>query len=363
MSNQTWPELIHEVQPKFNQIAETHKLVLWKAESQFAIQALQSNKGLADCVPYTVQNAIINVASVGLTLNPADGYAYLVPEYNKATNQKECQLRISFKGLVKLATDSGAISWVKAEIVKENDTFEYRGISQEPSHIMQPFGDRGNTVGVYCVAKTNDGEYLVDTMPKVEIDLIRKCAKFDTVWAQWYDEMAKKAIIKRASKQWPRTNKSSMLHKAVEIINETEGSDPNYMIFTPEQEDGFVKAVESEDPLTYMAFCESIAGGTKSEPGLNSEIVGALIQAYKQRFKESKEMTKKGEMIRELAYQGSQMMIASVEEIIEYSYAGNLSAIKEIFDNFDEYGLKNKLWNAIEPKDQDRISELKRTAA
>ena len=47
-TQQTWPELVNEVQPQFNQIAEVHKLVLWKAESQFAIQAIQKNKHLSE---------------------------------------------------------------------------------------------------------------------------------------------------------------------------------------------------------------------------------------------------------------------------------------------------------------------------
>ena len=354
MSNQqTWPALIQEVQPQFNQIAEVHKLVLWKAESQFAIQAIQGNKYLAECAPYTVQNAVINVASVGLTLNPADGYAYLVPEYNKATNQKECQLRISFKGLVKVATDSGAISWVKAEIVKEKDVFKYLGVSKEPTHEMEPFGDRGETVGVYCVAKTNDGEYLVDTMPKVEIDQIRSCAKFDTVWKQWYDEMAKKAIIKRASKQWPRTDKSGVMNAAVAVINETEGGDPNYMIFTPEQEQAFNEAVEADDPLKFYAVVHDLDG----------EIYGALVKANKEPHKEAKTMTAQNQKIVDLNSEGTRIFRESREDIIEYIYAGNLSAIEEIFAEFDEVGLKRKLWSSFDQSEQDKITGLKSDAA
>lgn len=221
----TWPDLVHDVMPQFERIARQNQMVKWDSESQFAIQAIQKNDTLAKCTIESVQNAVINVAAVGLTLNPADGYAYLVPEYNKQTRNNECQLRISFKGLIKVATDTGAIKWVKAEIVKANDTFEYRGISNEPVHTMNPFSDRGDTVGVYCVAKTNEGEYLVDIMSSAEIEMVRGCAKTDAVWAKWPDEMAKKAVIKRASKQWPKTEQSSVLHKAVEVINNTEGSD------------------------------------------------------------------------------------------------------------------------------------------
>jgi recombination protein RecT len=353
MSNQqTWPELVNEVQPQFNQIAEVHKLVLWKAESQFAIQAIQKNKYLSECLPFTVQNAIINVASVGLTLNPADGYAYLVPEYNKDLQAKECQLRISFKGLVKVATDSGGISWVKAEIVKQNDTFEYLGVSQEPKHVMEPFSDRGETVGVYCVAKTNDGDFLVDTMPKAEIDQIRKCAKFDTVWNTWYDEMAKKAIIKRASKQWPRTDKSGVLNAAVSVMNETEGSDPNYLIFTPEQQEAFDKAVENKAPLSLLALTDKMDG----------EIYGALVKANKERFRESKGMTAQNELIVNLNSEGNQLFREQREEILAQLEDNNPQAVDELFGEFEAYGLKRKLWDSFDEDEQRQLTELSEAA-
>ena len=196
----------------------------WDSEVHFAIQAMQKNQMLNQCVPYTLQNAIVNVATIGLTLNPADGYAYLIPEYNPKTKQTECYLRVSFKGMIKLATDSGCIKWVKAEVVKENDNFTYRGFDERPIHEMNPFSkDRGVNVGVYCVAKTNDGDYLTDVMTWGEVQKIRACAKFDSVWEHWGEEMAKKAIIKRAWKQWPQSTTDSNVNEAIAIINEAEG--------------------------------------------------------------------------------------------------------------------------------------------
>jgi len=219
--------IVTQSMPQFRRIADENKLVKWEEESQFALQSLQKNSSLAKCDPATIQNAIINVAAVGLTLNPADGYAYLIPEYNKQAKINECQLRISFKGLIKAATDTGSVRFVRAEIVRKNDTFTYNGVDEKPTHSMEPFGDRGEIQGVYCVAKISDTEYLTDTMTWDEVQKIRSCAKFDSVWKQWPEEMAKKAIIKRAAKQWPKTQKSGVLHKTIEVINNTEGgADP-----------------------------------------------------------------------------------------------------------------------------------------
>lgn len=220
-----WSKFIGEAMPQFERIAGAHKLVTWAEESQFAVQALQGNEFMQKCAPETIQNAVINVAAVGLTLNPADGYAYLVPEYNKQAKRQECQLRISFKGLIKLATDTGSIKWVKAEVVREADHFTYKGPCEKPDHHMQPFQDRGKPVGVYCIAKTAEDDFLVDVMDWAEVMKIKACAKTQNVWNQWEEEMAKKAIIKRAQKQWPKTKRSQQLHEAVRVLNESEGSE------------------------------------------------------------------------------------------------------------------------------------------
>lgn len=220
-----WSKFIGEAMPQFERIAGAHQMVRWAEESQFAVQAIQGNDFMQKCAPETIQNAVINVAAVGLTLNPADGYAYLVPEYNKQAKRQECQLRISFKGLIKLATDTGSIKWVKAEVVREADHFTYKGPCEKPDHHMQPFQDRGKPVGVYCIAKTSEDDFLVDVMDWAEVEKIKACAKTQNVWNQWEEEMAKKAIIKRAQKQWPKTQRSQQLHEAVRVLNESEGSE------------------------------------------------------------------------------------------------------------------------------------------
>lgn len=225
MNGNNLVELINSAESSFKEIAERHNLVTWKAEARFALQAVQKNTALQTCVPNTIKGAIINVAACGLTLNPADQYAFLVPEYNKDSGQKECHLRISYRGMIKGATDTGALSWVKAEVVKEGEPFEYRGFNKPPEHIIpEPFNRKSKlTIGAYCVAQTPSGAYLVDIIDAEGLNQIQMCAKTQNVWKQWPDEMAKKAIIKRAAKQWPKCEQSSRLHKMIEVINDVEG--------------------------------------------------------------------------------------------------------------------------------------------
>jgi recombination protein RecT len=216
----TIPDRVFGLEKEFNEV-NSYRMNFAK-EAQFALQLLQSNDYLmkaAQANPTALEYAIINLASIGASLNPALKEAYLVPRGGKIC------LDISYIGLVKLATDVGAIEWCQAEIVKKNDVFEYQGVGKAPIHKMNPFSDRGETIGVYCVAKLSTGESLSTIMSKQECDAIRdksSQASKSGPWVSFYEEMLKKTVIKRASKLWP---KSERVQKAASILDEHEGID------------------------------------------------------------------------------------------------------------------------------------------
>lgn len=201
----------------------------FNVERIFAVQALMKNDysmKVANGNPGSVRLAMLNLAATGLTLNPANGYAYLVPRDN------EIKLDISYKGLIKIATDAGSIRWGKAETVHEGDTFRYRGPAQEPIHEADVFAkDRGPIIGVYCIARTIDGDTLVDFMDLAEIHKIRDKSSAWTngkpgrkgPWEDWFSEMVKKSMVKRASKTWPYTDRDGKVAQAIALANDAEG--------------------------------------------------------------------------------------------------------------------------------------------
>lgn len=214
---------------KFVALASSHKAVNFDQEAHFALQALKANEFLAKTAannPDSLINAISNIASVGLSLNPALKHAYLVPRDGKVC------LDFGFKGLVHLAVDSGSLLFVQAEIVFEKDKFILRGRGQEPIHERNPFAkDRGEMIGAYCVAKLVNGDFLVETMSIEEILSIRDKTQAykaflsgkakSAIWESDFYEMAKKTIIRRASKSWPMSN-ASRVETATKIQDEGE---------------------------------------------------------------------------------------------------------------------------------------------
>lgn len=205
--------------------------VNWEQEAHFACQALVSNDFLMNVAignKRSLQDAILNVAAIGLTLNPVSQLAYLIPR-----NGKVC-LDISYKGLIRTATDSGSIVWAQAEIVREKDSFNFMGIGEKPEHKYNPFSkERGEIVGAYVVAKTVEGEYLTTMMNIDEIYSIRdkseswkkESRRKYSPWFNFEGEMIKKTVIRRASKTWPRTDKIFMLEKAVDISHNADPVD------------------------------------------------------------------------------------------------------------------------------------------
>ncbi|AUR89005.1 RecT family protein [Vibrio phage 1.231.O._10N.261.49.F8] len=192
--------------------------VNWGKESQFAIQAFQKNDYLAKIAtsnPISAQNAIINVAAIGITLNPASKLAYLVPRDGGVC------LDISYMGLLHIAQQAGSILWGQCKLVHANDTYESNGLDKAPTHKYQAFGERGAIVGGYCTVKTPDGDYLTEEMNLADIKKVAATSKAKKgPWQTFWEEMARKTIVKRASKYWPKVDR---LDRAIHNLNTDVG--------------------------------------------------------------------------------------------------------------------------------------------
>jgi len=193
-------------------------------EANFASQIIKKNDFLmkiANQNPESLRDCVINLASIGITLNPAEKLAYLIPR------KGQCCLDISYMGLIKIATDTGSIKWARAELIHKNDTFTYKGAFEMPEFSTQNPFDRGEIIGVYCVAKTCDGDFLSGIMSLKECYEVRDLSESwkrnkSGPWLNFEGEMIKKTILKREQKTWPKTNKSYRLDNAIEKINENE---------------------------------------------------------------------------------------------------------------------------------------------
>lgn len=218
-------QLVKMVEPDFNQLAKIHNVVNFQKEASFALQILNDNQytmGIAMGDQDSLKRAIINIAAIGLSLNPILKLAHLIPR------NKKIVLDISYQGLLQLAQEAGAIKWALAEIVYSKDEYTYQGMGREPIHKFNPFGDRGEIIGGYCLAKTHDNEFILTQMPADEILAIRdrseswKAGK-NSPWKSDENEMIKKTLIRRASKSWPKTStRDTRFAQAIDVTNDID---------------------------------------------------------------------------------------------------------------------------------------------
>lgn len=244
--------LVKRSEEKFLQMVQSTNVGLnFSAEALYAVQQFSGkNKDfalkIAQSNPSSVIMAMINVAAVGLTLNPALALAYLVPRDGRI------MLDISYRGLVKIATDTGSISWSKSELVYSNDHFKFRGPAQLPIHefdAFAPIEERGKFRGGYNIAKLPSGDHLVTPVRAEKIFQIRDSSeafkKDKGPWVNWAEEMYLKTITKRARKDWPLS--SPRMDTAMEILDIQNGEgfsgDPDAVI------DGQAMLVEPTAPV------------------------------------------------------------------------------------------------------------------
>ena len=238
--------VVHEQRERFD-VVRVDKTMEFEREAGFALQIINGSTylaGVAQKNPESLRNAITNVGAFGVTLNPAQKLAYLVPRGGAVC------LDISYMGLLHIAQTCGAIQWGQAVIVRKADTFELQGLDKQPLHKYEPFAERGEIIGVYCVVKTDGGDYLTHAMPISRVHEIRNRSeawkKGSGPWKTDEEEMIKKTCVKQAAKYWPRRER---LDQAVHHLN-TDGGEginltPNKL--SDEEYEKFKAAILDQD--------------------------------------------------------------------------------------------------------------------
>ncbi|HEC8324725.1 TPA: recombinase RecT [Providencia rettgeri] len=155
--------------------AAMHPNISFQRECVFAKHIINNSDyltGIALTNPRSFETAFLQLASSGLTLDPSQKLAYMVPRNGRVI------LDVSYLGLIKMATDEGLCQDIVAELVFEKDAvFKPQGRRNSPIHEFDPFaskgdliltvtdkgtlGARGNFRGVYVDFLMRDGRNLV----------------------------------------------------------------------------------------------------------------------------------------------------------------------------------------------------------
>jgi len=165
------------------------------------LTAVQTNPDLMEADRRTLFAAATRAAQMGLLPDGREGAI--------VTFGGKCSFMPMLGGILKLVRNSGELASIDAQIVYKADKFTYRpGIDLVPQHEPDWFGDRGEVVGVYAVAKMKDGAAYVEIL-----------SKNAGPWSTWWDEMARKTAIRRLAKRLPlSTDLDGVVHEDDELF-------------------------------------------------------------------------------------------------------------------------------------------------
>lgn len=158
--------------------------------------AIHKTPKLRQCSVDSIFSACLQLSSLGLEANGRS--AHLIP-YGQ-----ECRPMIDYKGLVEMAYRSGDVVSIHADLICENDIFEYN-LGEIRAHVIDWKSPRGEPYAVYALAKMKSGVVASAVMSKGEIETIRKASPGGNgdIWRKHWGEMAKKTVFKRLSKWLP----------------------------------------------------------------------------------------------------------------------------------------------------------------
>ena len=203
-----------------------------RKEMSFAVQLCNSSPTLQKCTLESVLAAVVNVANIGLTLNPAAKMAYIIARWNKQINGFEAVYMPDYRGLLFLATQAGGIVSAICDVVHENDEIVFEPTnSRNPVTHRPAWKDRGNIIGWYGVATLPNGDKQAERMLLDEVIEIRdrsdsfkgfKEGKIKSCpWDSDFSEMGRKTVLKRLLKYVPKTSgpEQERLNRAIEADN------------------------------------------------------------------------------------------------------------------------------------------------
>jgi recombination protein RecT len=167
-----------------------------------ATTALMRVPNLTKCTPESFMKCLLDLSARGL--EPDGRQAHLIPYRNNKTNTYECTLIVDYKGKVDIIMRSGDVQRIHADVVCENDEFEY-DMGEIKKHKIDFRKPRGEVFAAYVMFEMTSGTRKYEVLSREEVEKVRQSSpgKNSPAWVNWWNEMARKTALHRGSK-WLR---------------------------------------------------------------------------------------------------------------------------------------------------------------
>jgi len=207
------------------------------------ITAIQLNPELLTAERTSLLASTMKAAQDGLLCDSREAALVIFSTKDKDSQNwvKKAQYMPMAEGLLKKVRQSGQLTNISVQVVKENDVFDYELGDKERMVHKPALRNRGATIGAYSIAKLASGETSREYMDIDQLLAIKGRSKTAASgpWVTDTDEMHRKTVFRRHFKRLP---KSTDIEQIIENDNE------NYELkdVTPEPE------VESPKPVSKL---------------------------------------------------------------------------------------------------------------
>lgn len=226
----TLQDMINGAMPTIKEIAPRHaspeKLL------KLLLKTIRTTPRILDCEPRSVVHCFIGASELGLDLGGVTGEAYMVPFNDRKRGVVVATLIPGYRGLMKLARQSGKIDVIEPACVYEHEVYEYQlGLQPILKHIPAPTEDRGELIAAYAIARYLSGQTQFVWMWRKDIEKVRPShAGTDSPWHTHFDEMVLKTPIRRLAKFLPA---SPELAKAIALDEAADRGDAQFIDLEP----------------------------------------------------------------------------------------------------------------------------------
>ena len=196
-----------QMAPEFKAALPAHVPV--EKFTRVALTAIQNAPELLEADRRSLFGACVRLAQDGLLPDGREAALVIFNTKDRGTGGwvKKVQAMPMIAGVLKKVRQSGEVSKVSAQVVYENDHFVVRygfdeDVEHNPPALDKP---RGKPIGAYATAVLKDGSQLLEVMSLEEINKVRNVSrsKDKGPWVDWFDEMARKTVMRRLAKRLP----------------------------------------------------------------------------------------------------------------------------------------------------------------
>jgi len=170
--------------------------------ARLLMTTIRKTPKLLECTPESLLGSLMEVARLGL--DPSSDLVYLLPYRDNKSGKSNVEVIVSARGFIELALRTGRVLKIESRAVFEGDFFQVDyGEIGASSITHRPGFESDRLTHAWARAIGDKGQIWFEVMSRQQIERISQNRRGP--WKSDFNEMARKTVIRRLSKQLPQS--------------------------------------------------------------------------------------------------------------------------------------------------------------